>query len=99
MAKHDFTIQSTFTETISAGTAVWFRAVDAKLSRKDLIDRYELAWEVSGPFPKETVTDAGTQDRDDPTLFTVRTDDFSPGAYDITCIRVPKPGAPEPVRA
>jgi len=91
-----FKIFASFTETVPAGTAVWFRAQDADLGAA-LVERYDLRWEVTGPFPSESVTRSGRQDPADPALFTMDTDGFRPGAYDVTCRRTlttQKPGEP-----
>jgi len=91
-----FKIYASFTETVPAGTAVWFRAQDANVGAA-LVERYDLRWEVTGPFPSESVTQAGRQDPADPALFTMDTDGFRPGAYDVTCRRTgKKQGSVEP---
>ncbi|WP_138733747.1 hypothetical protein [Modestobacter excelsi] len=85
-----FKISASFTETVPAGTAVWFRVQDADLGGA-LAERYDLRWEVTGPFPTDSVTQAGRQDPTDPALFTMDTDGFRPGAYDVSCRRTLKP--------
>ena len=95
-----FRIHASFTETVPAGTAVWFRAHDPGVGAA-LVERYRLRWEVTGPFPWEAMTQAGRQDPADPALFTMDTDGFRPGAYDITCRRTPRskdPQQPQPAR-
>lgn len=91
MAKK-FKISATFTETIPAGTAVWFRAEYQQASDGKLTDDYDLHWDVSGPFPGEPVTEAGTQLQTDPAVFSLRTDGFRPGAYDVQCTRTSRAG-------
>src|SRR3954468_12329275 len=86
-------ISASFTETVPAGTAVWFRVQDAALGGA-LAERYALRWEVTGPFPTDSVTQAGRQDPGDPALFTMDTDGFRPGAYDVSCRRTRKPTQP-----
>jgi hypothetical protein len=90
-----FKIYASFTETVPAGTAVWFRAQDADLGPA-LVERYDLIWQVTGPFPGEAMTQAGRQDPADPALFTMDTDGFRPGAYDVTCRRTCKPQPSDP---
>jgi hypothetical protein len=87
----NFKIYASFTETVPAGTSVWFRAQDSTY-KGDLTKDYDLHWEVSGPFPGEPVTEAGKQHPTDPAVFTLRTDGFRPGAYDVMCTRTRKTG-------
>ena len=87
-----FKIDASFIETVPAGTAVWFRAKDLDV-KQGLTNVFDLRWEVSGPFPDDPVTEAGRQHPTDPALFTLRTDGFRPGAYDVICRRTPKTGA------
>ena len=87
-----FKISATFTETVPAGTAVWFRAEYQQLSHRKLADDYELQWDVSGPFPDEPVPGAGSQLANDPAVFSLRTDGFRPGAYDVRCTRTKRVG-------
>jgi hypothetical protein len=89
----NFKIYSSFTETVPAGTAVWFRAQDTHLGA-GLVEGFGLRWDVTGPFPGDAVTQAGTQYPTDPALFTLATDGFRPGAYDVTCRRTPRPKEP-----
>jgi hypothetical protein len=88
----NFKIYSSFTETVPAGTAVWFHAQDTPT----LVQDYDLRWEVSGPFPGELVTDAGKQQPTEPALFTLRTDGLRPGAYDVICRRTLKTAGGKP---
>ncbi len=92
MAKN-FRIWSSFTETVPAGTAVWFRAAGDEDHRGGSLARtHALTWRVTGPFPNETVTEAGEPHAEDPAVFTLRTDGLRPGAYQVTCTRIRKNG-------
>jgi hypothetical protein len=92
MAKN-LRIWSSFTETVPAGTAVWFRAVDDEEHRgTPRVRGPRFTWCVTGPFPHETVTGAGEQHADDPAVFSLRTDGFRPGAYQVTVTRARRIG-------